>query len=107
MHQVSGTLRPVDSYVSDLITALREAFEVAQNMTQTEALRQKRRYDQKASTVMLNKVDVVLLRNNQFVRKRKLKDCWGDEVYTVCNQVNVDVPVYIIKNQRGLRQTLH
>ena len=43
IHEVMGTLRPVDSYVADLITALRKAFEVAQNMTQTEALRQKRR----------------------------------------------------------------
>ena len=102
-----GTLSPVDSYVADLITALRKAFEVAQNMTQTEALRQKRRYDQKASTVTLNKGDVVLMRNNQFVGKRKLKDHWGDEVYTVCNQVNVDVPMYIIENQQGQRQTLH
>ena len=94
-----GTLRPVDSYVADLITALRKAFEVAQNMTQMEALRQKRRYDHKALTVTLNKGDVVLMRNDQFVGKRKLKDHWGDKVYTVCNQVNVDVPVYIIKNQ--------
>ena len=94
-----GTLRPADSYVADLITALRKSCKVAQNMTQTEALRQKRRYDQKALTVTLNKGDVVLMRNNQFVGKRKLKDCWGDEVYTVCNQVNVDVPVYVIKNQ--------
>ena len=70
-------------------------------MTQTEALRQKRRYDQKALTVTLNKGDVVLLRNDLFVGKRKLKDHWGEEVYTVCNQVNVDVPVYIIKNQQG------
>ena len=68
-------------------------------MTQMEALRQKQRYDQKASTVTLNKGDVVLIRNDQFVGKRKLKDCWGDEVYTVFDQVNVDVPVYIIKNQ--------
>ena len=43
MHEVRGTLRPVDSYVADLITALKKAFEVAQNMTQMEALRQKRR----------------------------------------------------------------
>ena len=107
MHKVMGTPRPVDSYVADLITALRKAFQVAQNMTQTEALRQKRRYDQKASTVTLNKGDVVLVRNDQFVGKRKLKDCRGDEVYTMCNQVNVDVPVYVIENQRGRRQTLH
>ena len=94
-----GTLRPVDSYVADLITALRKAFKVAQNMTWTKALRQKRRYDQIASTVTLNKGDVVLMSNNQFVGKRKLKDHWGDEVYTVCNQVNVNAPLYIIKNQ--------
>ena len=91
----------MDSYVADLITALRKAFEVAQNMTQVEALRQKRRYDQKALTVTLNKGDVVLMRNDQFVGKRKLKDHWGDEVYTMCNQVNVDVPMYVIKNQQG------
>ena len=50
MHEAMGTLRPVDSYVADLITVLRKAFEVAQNMTQMEASRQKRRYDQKALT---------------------------------------------------------
>ena len=70
-------------------------------MTQMEALRQNRRYDQKALTVTLNKGDVVLMRNYQFVGKRKLKDHWGDEVYSMCNQVNVDVPMYIIENQQG------
>ena len=68
-------------------------------MTQMEALRQKWRYDQKASTFALNKGDVVLIRNDQFVGKRKLKDHWGDEVYTVCNQADMDVAVYIIENQ--------
>ena len=86
-----GTLRPVDNYVAELISALRKAFEVAQNMTQMEALRQKWRYDQKASTVTLNKGDVVLVRNNQVVGKHKPKDHGGDEVYTVCSQVDVDV----------------
>ena len=94
-----GTLRPVDNYVAELISALRKAFEVAHNRTQTEALRQKRRYDRKASTVTLNKGDVVLVRNDQLVVKRKLKDHWGNEVYTVSDQVDMDVPVYIIKNQ--------
>ena len=64
MHEVIGTLRPVDSYVADLIAALSKAFEVAQNMTQMEALRQKRRYDQKALTTTLNKGDAILMRND-------------------------------------------
>ena len=98
-HEIMGTLRPIDNYVTELISTLRKAFEVTCNMTQTEALRQKWRYDQKASTVTLNKRDVVLVRNDQFLGKRKLNDHWGDEVYTVCDQVNVDMPVYIIKNQ--------
>ena len=76
-------------------------------MTQTEALRQKQRYDRKASTVTLNKGDVVLVRNDQVVGKHKLKDRWSDEVYTVCSQVDVDVLVYVIENQHGRRQTLH
>ena len=84
-------------YIADLITALRKAFKVAQNMIQMEALRQKRRYDQKALTVTLNKGDVVLMRNDQFVGERKLKDHWGDEVYNVCNQFDVDVTMYITK----------
>ena len=41
---------------------------------------------------------MVLVRNDQFVGKRKLKDCWGDKVYTVCHQVDMEVPVYVIKN---------
>ena len=98
-HEVIGTLRPVDNYITELIYALRKAFKVTRNMTQTEALRQKQRYDQKALTVTLNKGDVVLLRNNQFIGKRKLKNHWRDEVYTMCDQVDVDMPVYIIKNQ--------
>ena len=44
-HEVMGTLKPVNSYVAELITGLRKAFEEAQNMTQMEALRQKWRYD--------------------------------------------------------------
>ena len=94
-----GTLSPVDSYVADLITALRKAFKVAQNMTQMEALRQKKRYDQKALTVTLNKGDIVLKRNDKFVGKRKLQDHWGDEVYIMFNKVNMDVLMYVIKNQ--------
>ena len=47
-HEVMGTLTPVDNYVAELISALRKAFEVAQNMIQMEALRQKWRYDPKS-----------------------------------------------------------
>ena len=98
-HEVMGTLRPVDNYVIELISALRKAFKFTCNMTQTEALRQMQRYDKKSLDSYTKQGDVVLVRNDQFVGKRKLKDHWGDEVYTVCNQVDMDMPVYVIKNQ--------
>ena len=98
-----GILRPVDNYVAELISALRKAFEVTCNMTQMEALRQKWRYDRKALTVTLNKGDVVLVRNGQFVGKRKLKDHWGDEVYTVCDQVNVECGHASVCHQEPMR----
>ena len=86
--------------MAEQITGLKKAFEGAQSLTQMEAFSQKQRYDQKALMVTLNKGDVMLIRNNQFIGKRKLRDCWGDEVYTVLSQVNVDVPVYIIETSK-------
>ena len=59
-----------------------------------EALRQKWRYDCKVSTVTLHKRDVILVRNDKFVGKIKVK---GVIRYTL--YVNVDVPVYVIENQ--------
>ena len=54
-HAVMGTLRLVDNYVAELISALRKAFEVTCNMTKMETLRQKQRYNQKTSTATLHK----------------------------------------------------
>ena len=102
-----GTLRPIDKNMAKLITALKKAFEVAQNLNQVEASRQKWRYDQRALTVTLNLVDVILIRNDQVVGKRIIKDHLDDEVNTEHSQVDNDDPVYIIKNQQGQRQTLH
>ena len=98
-HKIMGTLRLVDNYMAELITALKKSFELAQNLTQVEASRQKWRHNQRASTVTLNLGEVVLVKNDQVVGKSKIKDHWGYEVYTVHSQVDVDMPVYIIKNQ--------
>ena len=50
---------------------------------------------------------MVLVHNNQHVGHQKLKDHWGDDTYQVISHVNMDVPVYVIKNKWGRRQTLH
>ena len=51
--------------------------------------------------------DVVLVHNDHHMGRRKLKDRWGDDTYQVISHVHEDVPVYVIKNKQGRRQTLH
>ena len=49
----------------------------------------------------------MLVHNDHHVGCQKLKDRWGDDTYQVISHVNEDVPVYVIKNKWGRRQTLH
>ena len=55
----------------------------------------------------LNVGDVVQVRNDHHVGHWKLKDHWRDDTYQVISHVNEDVPVYVIENKWGRRQTLH
>ena len=106
-HEDMGKMKPMDAYVVELIGTLRKAFEIAQGITQEEAARQKQYYDCKASPVTLNVGDIVLVCNDHHIGHQKLKDHWGDDTYQVISHVDEDVPVYVIKNKWGRRQTLH
>ena len=49
----------------------------------------------------------MLVCNDHHVGHQKLKDHWGDDTYQVISHVDEDVPVYVIENKQGRRQTLH
>ena len=106
-YEVMGKVKPIDAHVAELIGTLRKAFKIARGITQEEAARQKQYYNHKALSVTLNVGDVVLVHNDPHVGCQKLKDHWGDDTYLVISHVNEDVPVYVIKNKWGRRQTLH
>ena len=53
---------------------LKEAFTVAKHLTSEEVARQCRYYDRKAGAVALQPDDVVMVRTDDFVGKRKVKD---------------------------------
>ena len=53
---------------------LREAFTVARHLTSEEVARQCRYYDRKAGAVALQPGDIVMVRTDGFVGKRKVKD---------------------------------
>ena len=59
---------------------LKEAFEVARRLTYEEATKQRCYYDRRAGAVTLQPGDVVMVRTDGFVGKRKVKDRWEDGV---------------------------
>ena len=60
--------------VATMQERLKEAFEVARQLTSEEAARQCRYYDKTAGAISLQPGDVVMVRTDQFVGKRKVKD---------------------------------
>ena len=75
---------------------LKEAFTVARHLTSEEVARQCRYYDRKAGAVALQPGDVVMVRTDGFVGKRKVKDHWEDRGFIVESQLE-DWPVYKVK----------
>ena len=106
-HEDMSKMKPIDAYVVELIGTLRKAFKIARGITQEEEARQKQYYDCKASSMTFNTGDMVLVHNDHHVGHQKLKDHWEDDTYQVISHVDEDVPVYVIENKWGRRQTLH
>ena len=75
---------------------LKEAFTVARHLTSEEVARQCCYYDRKAGAVALQPGDVVMVRTDGFVGKRKVKDQWEDGGFIVESQLE-DWPVYKVK----------
>ena len=74
-----------------------------------EAQRQKRIYDCKAGAVELHPGDKVLVKLDTFRGQWwKLKNRWGDALYTVVKCVADGIPAYEVENNRNKkRQVLH
>ena len=75
---------------------LKEAFAVAWHLTSEEAAKQHHYYDHKAGAVALQPGDIVMVRTDDFVGKRKVKDQWEDGGFIIESQLE-DWPVYRVK----------
>ena len=91
---------------------MKEAFAVVRCLTSEDVARQCRYYDRKAGAVALQPGDVVMVRTNGFLGKRKVKDQWEDGGFIVESQLE-DWPVYKVKcltsddRQKPKYQILH
>ena len=66
---------------------LKEAFAMARQLTSEEAVRQQHHYDCRAGAITLQPGDIVMVRTNRFVGKRKVKDWWEEGGYVIVNQL--------------------
>ena len=101
--------RTTDEYVTSLYDKLKSALASARDTTLLEAQRQKRLYDRRAGVVELHPGDKVLVKLDAFRgQQRKLKNWWGDALYTVVKCVADGIPAYEVENDANKkRQVLH
>ena len=95
------------AYVTEVQRCFKEAYTEAHLQTNCEAEKQKCYYDRATSMVQLVPGDVVLMKNNAYQGKWKVKDRWSEAEYVVVCQVADGVPAYEVKDEVGNIKTVH
>ena len=97
----------VPAYVTEVRRHFKEAYTEAHLQTNCEAKKQKHYYDRATSTAQLVPGDVVLMKNDAYQGKWKVKDQWSETEYVVVCQVADGVPAYEVKDEAGNVKTVH
>ena len=97
--------RTTDEYVMSLYDKLKLALASVRDTTILEAQRQKRHYDRKARAVELHPGDKVLVKLDAFRGQQwKLKNRWGDALYTVVKCIVDGIPAYEVENDTNKKR---
>ena len=99
--------RHVPAYVMEVWRCFKEAYTEAHLQTNCKAKEQKCYYNRATSTTQLVSGDIVLMKNDTFQRKWKVKDQWSETEYVVVRQVADGVPAYEVKDEAGSIKTIH
>ena len=99
--------RHMPAYVMEVRRCFKEAYAEAHLQTNCEAEKQKCYYDRATSTAQLVLGDVVLMKNDLYQGKWKVKDRWSETEYVVVCQVTDGVPAYEVKDDVGNVKTVH
>ena len=92
----------VSGYVGKIKKRLDFAYRTASAEAAKQAARYKVIYDLKVRQSKLEAGDRVLVKNVRMDKKQKLADRWLRDVYVVISQPNPDIPVYRVKQERGV-----
>ena len=85
----------------------KETYAEAHLQTNCEAKKQKQYYDRATSTTQLVPSNVVLMKNDAYQGKWKVKDWWSETEYVVVRQVTDGMPAYEVKDEAGNVKTVH
>ena len=99
--------RHVPAYVMEVRRYFKEAYTEAHLQTNCKAKKQKCYYDRATSTAQLVPGDVVLMKNDAYQGKQKVKDQWSETEYVVVHQVADGIPAYEVKDEAGNVKTVH
>ena len=90
-----------DEYVTSLYDKLKSALVLVRDTAILEAQSQKQHYDRKAGAVELHPGDKVLVKLDAFRGQwRKLKNRWGDALYTVVKRMVDGILAYEVEKRR-------
>ena len=95
------------AYVMEVWRRFKEAYTEAHLQTNCEAKKQKHYYDWATSTAQLLPGDIVLMKNDAYQGKWKIKDWWSETEYVVVHQVADSIPAYEVKDEVGNAKTVH
>ena len=95
------------AYVTEVRRCFKEAYAEAHLQTNCEAKKQKHYHDRATYTTQLVPGHVVLMKNDAYQGKRKVKDRWSETEYVVVSQVTDGVPAYEVKDEVGNIKTVH
>ena len=96
-------------YIDQLKKRLKQAYEVAASQMDKAQIQQKKNYDKKDRGAIVQVGDRVLVKIVKFEGKHKISDRWENTPYTVIDQPNKDIPVYIVQKEGDcdFKRTLH
>ena len=107
MVSASECSRHVPIYMMEVRRWFKETYAEAHLQMNCEAKKQKWYYDKTMSTTQLVSSDMVLMKNDAYQGKQKVKDWWSETEYVVVCQVTDGIPTYEVKNEAGNVKTIH
>ena len=102
-----ASVKHVDKFIASVLERLRTILWEAKAQLMAEACWQKQYYDRMISTVNLKPGDLVLVKEDAFKWKRKIKDRWEEDTWEVVHQITTDIPSYEVINQHRKSHVLH